>query len=65
MVYGNKLMKWRENQGWSLAKASELSEVSKTLIHDIEHDRANPSTKTLEKLCKAYGKTLKDLFGGK
>ena len=67
---GQKLMKLREDKGWSLREAERQSKlidpegegISKSRIADIEVDKANPSVDKLELLARSYGVNLEFLF---
>lgn len=59
---GKNLKKLRNKMGWSLRELERRSGISKSLIADIEANKANPSVKTLQKLADAFGKTIEEVF---
>jgi transcriptional regulator with XRE-family HTH domain len=46
----------------SQAKLAERAEISTQMVKDIEAGRRNPSTATLDKICKALGITHQALY---
>lgn len=49
-----KLKAARQNAGLSLAKAAELTGVSKAMLHQIERGESSPTIATLWKLAKGF-----------
>lgn len=52
----------RNEKRLTLRELSELSGVSKSTISDIENNKVNPSTNTLEKLAKGLSVNVEDFF---
>ena len=59
----NILKKVREEAGISQEELSKKSEVSRTIISELENDKTEVITNTtLEKLSRALGKKVSDIF---
>jgi transcriptional regulator with XRE-family HTH domain len=56
------LKEWRERRGWSLRQLGERSGVSYPNLHGIESGRLDPRLSTLERLARALGISVRDLF---
>ena len=56
------LKKWRELRGWSLRQLGQRSGVSFANISNIETGKLDPRLSTLERLARALGISLRDLF---
>lgn len=59
----NKVKEERERQGISQEQLSNKSEVSRTIISELENGKTDVITNvTLEKIAKALGKKVTDIF---
>ena len=56
------LRNMRLAKGLTLKELSELSGVSLSFLSDIEHERADPSLETLNKIAKGLGASLMFTF---
>ena len=56
------LKQWRERRGWSLRQLGERSGVSFVTISNIETGKLDPRLSTLERLARALGISIRDLF---
>jgi len=56
------LKQWRERRGWSLRQLGERSGVSFANISNIEAGKLDPRLSTLERLARALGISVRDLF---
>jgi transcriptional regulator with XRE-family HTH domain len=59
---GVRLRDWREQRGLSLHKLAEKAGVSYVTIARIESGRMSPTVAMLEKLARALGINVRDLF---
>lgn len=62
MTVGKVIRQMREERGWSQAKLGVLSGTGPSGISQIETGRRNPSAATLERIAKALGVEVRDLF---
>ncbi|GAG68436.1 unnamed protein product [marine sediment metagenome] len=62
MILGNKLKSIRIEKGMTLEELSQKSEVSKSLLSQIERDISVPTVITLEKITRAFGIATSELF---
>jgi transcriptional regulator with XRE-family HTH domain len=62
MTVGKVIRQMREERGWSQAKLGVLSGTGPSGISQIETGRRNPSAATLERIAKALGVEIRDLF---
>ena len=59
----NRVKEERELQGLSQVQLSNKSEVSRTIISELENGKTDVITNvTLEKIAKALGKKVTDIF---
>lgn len=59
----NRVKEEREIQGMSQEQLSNKSEVSRTIISELENGKTDVITNvTLEKIAKALGKKVTDIF---
>ncbi|MHB8172115.1 MAG: helix-turn-helix domain-containing protein [Thermincolia bacterium] len=63
-VDGKRIQELRNAKGYSLIKLAEMAGVGKNTLHDIEHNRANPSISTLNKIATALNVDPKKLLLG-
>ena len=52
----------RKNKGLSLVKAAEQIGVHRNTLWNYENGKSSPKVSTLEKLCKVYKCSPKDIF---
>lgn len=62
MLLGDKLKSIRLEKGMTLEELSQKSEVSKSLLSQIERNISVPTVITLERITKAYGIATSGLF---
>jgi transcriptional regulator with XRE-family HTH domain len=62
MTVGQEIRRLREKKGWSQAKLGVLAGTGPSGISQIETGRRNPSAATLERIAKALGVEVRDLF---
>lgn len=61
---GRKVKKLRTARGWSLEELAQISGVSRSMLSEIERERANPTLTVTFRIARAFGMTLQDLIGG-
>jgi transcriptional regulator with XRE-family HTH domain len=61
---GRKVKKLRTGRGWSLEELAQVSGVSRSMLSEIERERANPTLTVTFRIARAFGMTLQDLIGG-
>jgi transcriptional regulator with XRE-family HTH domain len=57
-----RLREWRERRGYSVRELAARAGVGFGTVHRIEKDRMSPTVALLEKLAKALGIDVRDLF---
>lgn len=62
MTVGEKIKEIRVNNKCSIMKVRELTGLSKSTISDIENNKSNPTTATLQKLASAFKCDISDFF---
>jgi len=62
MTVGQEIKRLREKKGWSQAKLGVLAGTGPSGISQIETGRRNPSAATLERIARALGVEVRDLF---
>ena len=62
MTVGQEIRRLREKKEWSQAKLGVLAGTGPSGISQIETGRRNPSAATLERIAKALGVEVRDLF---
>ncbi len=60
---GKLIKKYRKDKDWTLAQLSQHTNLSKSLISQLEHARNSASVMTLYKISHALGIKMKDLIG--
>lgn len=58
----SKVRQLREIKGWSQEDLSHKAGIHPTYLSGLECGRRNPTVKVLEKIAKALGVSVKDLF---
>ncbi len=62
-MYQSKIEMYRKQKGWSLARLAKESEISVGyLCHLGKGTRKNPSVDVMERIAKALGKDVVDVF---
>ncbi len=59
---GRRVKKLRGDRGWSLEELSSASGVSRSMLSEIERQRANPTLSVAYRIARAFGLTLQDLI---
>ncbi len=60
---GRRVKKLRTDRGWSLEELAQTSGVSRSMLSEIERERANPTLTVTFRIARAFGMTLQDLIG--
>lgn len=63
-IDGGKIKTLRKEKGYTVRDLASLSGVHKNTLHDIEHNRANPTLDTINKIAKALNVDPQKLFLG-
>lgn len=61
---GRRVKKLRQERGWSLEELADSSGVSRSMLSEIERERANPTLTVTFRIARAFGMTLEDLVEG-
>ncbi|HYF34505.1 MAG TPA: helix-turn-helix transcriptional regulator, partial [Prosthecobacter sp.] len=61
---GRRVKKLRRDHGWSLEELAQSSGVSRSMLSEIEREKANPTLTVTFRIARAFGITLQDLIGG-
>ncbi len=59
---GRRVKKLRADRGWSLEELASASGVSRSMLSEIERERANPTLSVTYRIARAFGLTLQDLI---
>jgi transcriptional regulator with XRE-family HTH domain len=59
---GRRVKKLRADRGWSLEELAAASGVSRSMLSEIERERANPTLSVTYRIAQAFGLTLQDLI---
>ena len=59
---GRRVKKLRADRGWSLEDLSAASGVSRSMLSEIERERANPTLSVTYRIARAFGLSLQDLI---
>jgi transcriptional regulator with XRE-family HTH domain len=60
--FGKKVLYYRKKKNLSQEKLAELAGLHRTYIGQIESGKRNIALKNIEKIAKALGVAVKDLF---
>jgi transcriptional regulator with XRE-family HTH domain len=60
---GRKVKKLRTEKGWSLEQLAGTSGVSRSMLSEIEREKANPTLTVTFRIARAFGMTLQELIG--
>jgi len=61
---GMRILYLRKQKGWSQEDLSLEADINKNYICDLENGRRNPSLEIIERLAKAFGISISELFKG-
>jgi transcriptional regulator with XRE-family HTH domain len=59
--FGHRVKQLRTDRGWSLEALAQASGVSRSMLSDIERDRANPTLAVTLRIARAFGLSLGEL----
>ena len=59
---GRRVKKLRRDRGWSLEQFAAASGVSRSMLSEIERERANPTLSVTYRIALAFGMSLRDLI---
>jgi transcriptional regulator with XRE-family HTH domain len=59
---GRRVKKLRGDRGWSLEELAAASGVSRSMLSEIERQRANPTLSVTYRIARAFGLSLQDLL---
>ena len=59
---GRRVKKLRRDRGWSLEELASASGVSRSMLSEIERERANPTLSVTYRIARAFGLSLQDLI---
>lgn len=59
---GRRVKKLRDDRGWSLQELATASGVSRSMLSEIERERANPTLSVTYRIARAFGLSLQDLI---
>lgn len=59
---GRRVKKLRGDRGWSLEELSKVSGVSKSMLSEIEREKANPTLSVTYRIANAFGLNLQELI---
>lgn len=59
---GRRVKKLRTDRGWSLEELATVSGVSRSMLSEIEREKANPTLTVTFRIARAFGLTLQELI---
>lgn len=59
---GRRVKKLRADRGWSLEELANASGVSRSMLSEIEREKANPTLTVTFRIARAFGLTLQELI---
>ncbi len=59
---GNKIRKFRQEKGWTLTHLSELADITKSHLSQLEQGKRVPSIRVVIHLAEALGKRISDVL---
>lgn len=59
---GRRVKKLRQDRSWSLEELAAASGVSRSMLSEIERERANPTLTVTFRIARAFGMSLQDLI---
>lgn len=59
---GRRVKKLRNDRDWSLEELAQISGVSRSMLSEIERERANPTLTVTFRIARAFGLSLQELI---
>ncbi len=59
---GRRVKKLRTDRGWSLEELATVSGVSRSMLSEVEREKANPTLTVTFRIARAFGLTLQELI---
>ena len=59
---GKRVKKLRADRGWSLEELANVSGVSRSMLSEIEREKANPTLTVTFRIARTFGLTLQELI---
>lgn len=59
---GKRVKKLRADRGWSLEELATASGVSRSMLSEVEREKANPTLTVTFRIARAFGMTLQELI---
>ena len=59
---GKRVRKLRADRGWSLEELANASGVSRSMLSEVEREKANPTLTVTFRIARAFGMTLQELI---
>lgn len=59
---GRRVKRLRQDRGWSLEELAAASGVSRSMLSEIEREKANPTLTVTFRIARAFGMSLQDLI---
>lgn len=59
---GKRVKKLRADRGWSLEELANASGVSRSMLSEVEREKANPTLTVTFRIARAFGLTLQELI---
>lgn len=59
---GKRVRKLRADRGWSLEELATTSGVSRSMLSEVEREKANPTLTVTFRIARAFGMTLQELI---
>jgi transcriptional regulator with XRE-family HTH domain len=59
---GRRVKKLRSDRGWSLEELATVSGVSRSMLSEVEREKANPTLTVTFRIARAFGLTLQELI---
>jgi len=59
---GKRVKKLRADRGWSLEELANASGVSRSMLSEIEREKANPTLTVTFRIARAFGLTLQEII---
>ena len=59
---GKRVKKLRADRGWSLEELATASGVSRSMLSEVEREKANPTLTVTFRIARAFGLTLQELI---
>lgn len=62
MDVGERITALRAARGWSMNRLAQEADVAQSYISDIEKGKAKPTVEIIERICGAFGVSLRDFL---